>query len=94
MASTSLAALTKRSALPDRPPPTRVVLLQFADMDALKAFEDKEQKTIAEFGSKLASFRIIGIEGVEQKSENDKGDGPHWRSGPSATTMKCRGIFV
>jgi uncharacterized protein (DUF1330 family) len=49
------------------PPPTRVVLLQFPDMDALKAFEDKEQKNIAEVGSKLASFRIIGIEGVEQK---------------------------
>jgi uncharacterized protein (DUF1330 family) len=49
------------------PPPTRVVLLQFPDMDALKAFEEKEQKNIAEFGSKLASFRIIGIEGVEQK---------------------------
>jgi uncharacterized protein (DUF1330 family) len=50
------------------PPPTRVVLLQFADMDTLKAFEDKEQKTITEVGaSKYASFRIIGIEGVEQK---------------------------
>jgi uncharacterized protein (DUF1330 family) len=49
------------------PPPSRVVLLQFADMDALKAFEEKEQKNIAEIGSKLATFRIIGIPGVEQK---------------------------
>jgi uncharacterized protein (DUF1330 family) len=61
------------------PPPTRVVLLQFPDMDALKAFEDKEQKNIAEVGSKLASFRIIG----SSRSDNDGGDGPRAR-GPSA----------
>jgi uncharacterized protein (DUF1330 family) len=57
----------KAISLSGSPPPNRVTLLQFPDMDALKAFEDKEQKNIAEFGSKLASFRIIGIEGVEQK---------------------------
>jgi uncharacterized protein (DUF1330 family) len=49
------------------PPPNRVVLLQFADMDTLKAFEDKEQRNVADVGSKYASFRVIGIEGVEQK---------------------------
>ena len=49
------------------PPPNRVVLLQFADLDTLKAFEDKEQRTVADVGSKYASFRVIGIEGVEQK---------------------------
>lgn len=49
------------------PSPSRVVLLQFADMDSLKAFEEKEQKNIADVGSKYASFRVIGIEGVEQK---------------------------
>ena len=49
-------------------PPNRVVLLQFPDMDALKAFEAKEQKLQADLGvDKYASFRVIGIEGVEQK---------------------------
>ena len=49
------------------PPPNRVVVLQFRDMDTLKAFEDKEGRNVADVGSKYASFRIIGIEGVEQK---------------------------
>ena len=49
------------------PPPSRVVLLQFANMDTLKAFEEKEQRNIADVGSKYASFRVLGIEGVEQK---------------------------
>jgi uncharacterized protein (DUF1330 family) len=47
------------------PPPNRVVLIQFTDMDTLKAFEEKEQ--VADVGSKYASFRVIGVEGVEQK---------------------------
>jgi uncharacterized protein (DUF1330 family) len=49
------------------PPPNRVVLIQFRDMDTLKAFEDKDKQNVADVGSKYASFRIIGIEGVEQK---------------------------
>ncbi len=49
-------------------PPNRVVLLQFPDMDALKAFEVKEQKLQADIGvDKYASYRVIGIEGIEQK---------------------------
>jgi uncharacterized protein (DUF1330 family) len=49
-------------------PPNRVVLLQLPDMDALKALEAKEQKLQADSGvDKYASFRVIGIEGVEQK---------------------------
>jgi uncharacterized protein (DUF1330 family) len=49
-------------------PPNRVVLLQFPDMDALKAFEAKEQKIQTDVGvDKYASYRIIGIEGIEQK---------------------------
>ena len=48
-------------------PPNRVVLLQFPDMDAVKAFEDKEKRNVSEVGSKYASFRVIGIEGVEPK---------------------------
>jgi len=49
------------------PPPNRVVLLEFRDMDALNAFEDKEKRNVADVGSKYASFRVIAIEGIEQK---------------------------
>jgi uncharacterized protein (DUF1330 family) len=48
-------------------PPNRVVLLQFPDMETVKAFEDKEKRNAIEVGSKYASFRVIGIEGVEPK---------------------------
>ena len=58
----------KAISLRGAPPPNRVVLLQFPDMDALKAFEAKEQKLQADLGvDKYASFRVVGIEGVEQK---------------------------
>ena len=49
------------------PPPNRVVLLQFPDMDALKAFGVKQKQLEADVGDKYASFRAIGIEGIEQK---------------------------
>ena len=49
------------------PPPNRVALLQFADMDAVKAFYVKQKQLEADVGNKYASFRVIGIEGVEQK---------------------------
>ena len=49
------------------PPPNRVVLLQFADMDAVKAFFAKQKQLEADVGSKYASFRAIAIEGAEQK---------------------------
>ena len=45
-----------------------MVLIQFPDMDALKAFEAKEQQIQADIGvDKYASYRVIGIEGIEQK---------------------------
>ena len=37
------------------------------DMDAVKAFYVKQKQIEADVGSKYASFRVIGIEGVEQK---------------------------
>ena len=43
----------------------RVVLLQFPDMDTVKAFEEKGGRNVKEVGSKYAS--VIGIEGVEPK---------------------------
>lgn len=59
--------LNKTISLSGSPPPNRVVLLQFADIDAVKAFEDKQKQIEADVGSKYASFRAVGIEGVEQK---------------------------
>jgi uncharacterized protein (DUF1330 family) len=57
----------KAISLSGSPPPNRVVLLQFPDMDTLKAFYAKEKQLEADVGSKYASFRAIGIEGIEQK---------------------------
>ena len=44
------------------PPPDRVVLLQFADMEAVKAFYAK-QRALEAVGSKYANFRVVAIEG-------------------------------
>ena len=57
----------KATGLSGSPPPDRVVILQFADMEAVGAFYAKQHALEADVGSKYASFRIIGIEGIEQK---------------------------
>jgi len=57
----------KAVGLSGSPPANRVVLVQFPDMDAVKAFYAKEHQLEADVGSKYASFRVIGIEGIEQK---------------------------
>jgi uncharacterized protein (DUF1330 family) len=57
----------KAISLSGAKPPNRVVLLQFTDMDAVKAFNDKQGRLEADVGHKYASFRAIAIEGVEQK---------------------------
>jgi len=49
------------------PPHNRVVLVQFSDMDTLKAFYDKQKPLQADVGNKYASFRVMAIEGLEQK---------------------------
>jgi uncharacterized protein (DUF1330 family) len=59
--------LNKAIGLSGSPPPNRVVLLQFADMDAVKSFEDKQIQLESDVGNKYATFRAVGIEGVEQK---------------------------
>src|SRR6202167_6858940 len=43
------------------PPPNRVVLLQFPDIDTLKAFYVKEKKLEEDVGIKYASFRGVGV---------------------------------
>ena len=45
------------------PPPPDVTLLQFADMEAVKAFYAKQHALEADIGSKYANFRVVGIEG-------------------------------
>lgn len=57
----------KAISLSGSPPPARVVLLQFPDMDALKTFNVKQRQLEAELGDKYASFRGVAVEGVEQK---------------------------
>ena len=57
----------KAIGLTGAPPPNRVVLLQFPDMDAVKAFYAKDQKLEADVGSNYASFRAMAIEGAEPK---------------------------
>jgi uncharacterized protein (DUF1330 family) len=57
----------KTISMSGSPPPARVVLLQFSDMDTLKAFNVKQRQLEAELGDKYASFRGVAIEGVEQK---------------------------
>jgi hypothetical protein len=36
-------------------------------MDAIKAFNEKEQQLEADVGSKYATFRAVAVEGIEQK---------------------------
>ena len=45
------------------PPPNRVTFLQFADMEAVKAFFAKMGPLQADVGSKYASFHVVAIEG-------------------------------
>ena len=57
----------KAIGLSGSPPPSRVVLLQFPDIDAVKAFYVKEHQLETDVGSKYANFRIVGIEGALPK---------------------------
>jgi uncharacterized protein (DUF1330 family) len=45
------------------PPPDSVTLLQFADMEAVKAFFAKMGPLQADVGSKYANFHVVAIEG-------------------------------
>jgi hypothetical protein len=64
-------------SLSGSPPPNRVVLLQFSHMDAVKAYNAKEQQLEADVGNKYASFRAIGIKGAAQKQRK------RWRARPA-----------
>jgi uncharacterized protein (DUF1330 family) len=57
----------KAIGLNGAPPANRVALLEFPNVDALQAFAAKQKQLEAEIGNQYASFRGIGIEGVERK---------------------------
>lgn len=57
---------TAATAPPD-PLKSVAVLLQFPDMDALKACSARQAQIEADVGNEYASYRAIGMEGVEQK---------------------------
>ena len=63
LAGNSNASGPTAVSLSGPPPPDRVVLLQFADMEAVKAFYAKQHALEADIGSKYANFRVVGIEG-------------------------------
>jgi uncharacterized protein (DUF1330 family) len=57
----------KAILLSGSPIPNRVLIFQYPDMDAIKAFNEKEQQLEADVGSKYATFRAVAVEGIEQK---------------------------
>jgi hypothetical protein len=63
---TSLVEFNKTISERGAPPPNRAILLQLCDTDT-KSFEEKENRNVEDVGTKYASFRVIAIEGAEQK---------------------------
>jgi uncharacterized protein (DUF1330 family) len=58
---------TLLSLLSGAEPPNRVVIVQFANMDAVKAWRDQGAMDMENtVGNKYASFRIYAVEGVTQ----------------------------
>ena len=57
----------KTVSLVGEPPPNRVVILQFANMDAVKEWREQGAMDMENtIGSKYAKFRIYAVEGVSQ----------------------------
>jgi uncharacterized protein (DUF1330 family) len=55
----------KAVSLVGNPPPNRVVILQFQNMDAVKAWRDQGAMDMENtVGNKYAAFRIYAVEGV------------------------------
>ncbi len=66
-ASTWQEATNKTLSLSGSEPPNRVVILQFENMDAVKAWRDQGAMDMENtVGNKYAAFRIYGVEGVTQ----------------------------
>jgi uncharacterized protein (DUF1330 family) len=57
----------KTLSLSGSEPPNRVVLLQFANMDAVKAWRKEGEADLEnDVGEKYAKFRVYAVEGVTQ----------------------------
>jgi uncharacterized protein (DUF1330 family) len=57
----------KTLSLAGTEPPNRVVLLQFANMDAVKAWRNEGEADLEnDVGEKYAKFRVYAVEGVTQ----------------------------
>jgi uncharacterized protein (DUF1330 family) len=57
----------KTLSLLGNPPPNRVAILQFPNLDAVKAWQDEGAMDMENtVGSKYAAFRIYAVEGVGQ----------------------------
>jgi uncharacterized protein (DUF1330 family) len=58
----------KTTALSGAPPANRVILIQYENMDALNKWWDGGGRDIQEkVGTKYATFRVLAIDGIEQK---------------------------
>jgi uncharacterized protein (DUF1330 family) len=56
----------KTFAITGKPPAERVVILQFENMNKVKAWRDAIRDAQEKIGSKYASFRTFAVEGVTQ----------------------------
>ena len=67
MAASIWRVATMKLSLVGSEPPNRVVILQFANMDAVKAWQDEGAMDMENtIGSKYAKFRIYAVEGATQ----------------------------
>jgi uncharacterized protein (DUF1330 family) len=56
----------KTFSITGRPPANRVVILQFENMDKVKAWRDVARDAQEKIGKKYATFRTFAVEGVTQ----------------------------
>ena len=56
----------KTFSISGQPPADRVVILQFENMDKVKAWRDAARDAQEKIGSKYATFRTFAVEGVGQ----------------------------
>jgi uncharacterized protein (DUF1330 family) len=56
----------KTFSITGRPPANRVVILQFENMDKVKAWRDVARDAQEKIGNKYATFRTSAVEGVAQ----------------------------
>ena len=56
----------KTFSITGQPPADRVVILQFDNMDKVKAWRDAARDAQEKIGSKFATFRTFAVEGVAQ----------------------------